>query len=635
MANVLILAANVGMAVGGYGGAERSLKLAESMPQHNVTVLMTSTGNDNKSITINNKLRLVHINEDARTNTLISTEAKRRYAGNLDIATYAMSDRLVRFKEELKRTLKTTDLVILDHVGAVSLIKGVQIDVPILYASHNCETSLAEQMYPRLKDNISKIREMEESIIGISDMITYCSHEDIDKMKSLFTVDVPTKYIPNGTDQRSFIRSDTSRSKSIIFIGSGHPPNVEAAQRLIPVARALPNFEFNIIGKCGNGLDRSMLPPNMRVLGHVSEDQMDDLFKNSFAFINPMLNGSGTHLKVMRAMSYGIPIISSDVGLRGFTPEEIDGTMVVANTDSEMVDAISNLGVPKVYRTFSSNTLKLAKSYYWDTIQADFCSAVDQMLDGVVLKPELILDKKKILIYSIVRDNAKYVDRYHKQLASIVSSFGSEYDFYLSIYENDSVDGTAQKLMAKDWSMFNGVSIITERIGTQSFGSVKAEERVKNLSFARNKAIEAAGFIDFVDYVLMTEGDNEFTTDSVSKLLKFGEKEKDFDVVSAVSIRNNGTHYDWWATRKTPIYQRGHSEIPRNFARLDYDKYFSTSNGLCLYNAEAFRKGARHGWINDATGLFDCEMVVLCQEFRKLGHDKIFINYQSKSHHDV
>jgi hypothetical protein len=130
----------------------------------------------------------------------------------------------------------------------------------------------------------------------------------------------------------------------------------------------------------------------------------------------------------------------------------------------------------------------------------------------------------------------------------------------------------------------------------------------------------------------MVEGDNRYTPEDVKSLLSFGDK-KEFDVVSAVSIRENGTHYDWWATRSTPMYKPGASEVPRNFKDLEYGEFYSTSNGLCLYKAEPFKKGARHGWINAKTNKFDCEMVVLCQEFRKLGYDKIFVNYQARSYH--
>jgi hypothetical protein len=221
--------------------------------------------------------------------------------------------------------------------------------------------------------------------------------------------------------------------------------------------------------------------------------------------------------------------------------------------------------------------------------------------------------------------------QYYDQLLSVVNSL-PEYEFYLSIYENDSVDKTKKELFSKDWSIFAGVSIISEDISTQYFNSVKDPVRVENLSNARNKAIEAGGFLNICDYVLMVEGDIRYTAADVKKLLTFEALEPDFDIVSTTSIRPNGSHYDMWATRTTPEYREGPT-LEDGWRQKTYGKYYSTSNGVCLYRTEAFRKGARHDWINKVTKEFDCEMVVLCQEFHRVGHDKIFIRYDAKSYH--
>ena len=73
--------------------------------------------------------------------------------------------------------------------------------------------------------------------------------------------------------------------------------------------------------------------------------------------------------------------------------------------------------------------------------------------------------KPTIFIYSIVRNESKYVDRYYKQIRQIVTSF-PEYSFLLSIYENDSTDGTPELLQAKDWSFLKDFSFISEKIMT-------------------------------------------------------------------------------------------------------------------------------------------------------------------------
>lgn len=237
--------------------------------------------------------------------------------------------------------------------------------------------------------------------------------------------------------------------------------------------------------------------------------------------------------------------------------------------------------------------------------------------------------KEKILIYSILRNTEDFFAKYYSQIKMIVEKF-QQYEFYLSIYENDSTDNTKHFLNIADWSFLKpeNVSIISENINTKFYGSVKDAARVENLSNARNKAIEAKGFLEKVDYVLMVEGDIRFNLIAIKKLLEFKLVEPDFDVVSAISLRKNKKHYDIWATRATPIYNKEYSDLDPDYKRKSYGKYYSTSNGLVLYRAKPFQEGIRHGWINKVTNEFDCEMVVLCQNFRKCGYNNIYINYK-------
>lgn len=623
------------MSRGGYGGAERSLKIAEAFPGHDVKVIMVSNESSNKTVRVRSGLEFIHVVEDRNTYAAISQTANRMYSGNNDVALYATHSRLVKTKATIRKFVTDgVDLIIVDHYGAAGLIKDLTIDVPIIYSSHNCETYLADQMYPQNHKIRDMVKTIEQEILDRSNAMIYCSKEDKEKIEAIYNYAKPSFYVPNGADeQKDLVVKDNHQSKDIIFIGSGHGPNVDAAKSLIQVALAMPEYRFNIVGNCGNGIDKASVPSNYIVHGFLSDQLMNLLFENSFAFINPVLSGSGTHLKIMRSLSYGLPVISSEVGLRGFTPEEIDGTMFIANTPDEMQQAINGIKNKDIHASVQKKTLALASDYYWEKIQAECKEQVEEFLGNKDVEvPEVFTEKEKVMIYSIVRNNGKTMDRYYQQIKSVVSSL-PEYEFYLSVYENDSTDDTKLKLFSKDWTFLSGVSIITENINTEHFGSVKDTERVQNLAKARNKAIEAAGFIDVCDYVLMVEGDNVWGPADVSRLLNFKNKEPNFDVVSGISLRDNGTHYDAWATRTTPIFREGVSEIPRNFRTLDYGKFYSTSNGLCLYRTEAFRKGARHGWMNDATGKSDCEMVVLCQEFHKLGHGNIFVDYNAISRH--
>ena len=242
------------------------------------------------------------------------------------------------------------------------------------------------------------------------------------------------------------------------------------------------------------------------------------------------------------------------------------------------------------------------------------------------------MSKPVIFVYSVIRNESQYLKRYHAQLKEMVKTF-PEYEFILSIYENDSNDGTPRMIAAMDWSFFSDFSFITETLKTQNYGSVKSKDRVRNLSIARNKAIEAKDFLGRADYIMMVESDMRFDMNTIRQILEFKKLEPDFDIVSGLTV-NNHPIYDSWATRKGPRFT-SHEEVRLYDTKSKpYDKYYATSNGVCLYRAEPFKEGARYGYVNPVTKKFDCDTVVVCQNFHKLGYDNIYIIHTAKIYHE-
>jgi hypothetical protein len=634
MANILIISSNLKNWNKNSGGVERTATLAEALVNHNVTFLCFAWDSSSEIKKINNNIKFIRPGAETPVMQKHKIRIAKDAKANHDVTKYLYKKYLKNFNKKVEELSLKADLVILDHFSAAPFIEDILGTVPILYNSHNAEITMANQLHP--EDNFVNeiVEKMERLAIEGSVAMTHCSEKDFKEMKAYYkAVPANSLYVPNGTVIRERINpKKRMRSKNIIFVGSGHPPNVLAAKKVIEIAKAMPSYNFIVLGGAGNGLDKRELPDNMSAPGVVSDAVLDSFFSDSLAFINPMSSGSGTHLKMMKALSYGIPIITSEMGARGFSEKEIKESMVVAETTDDYVKAIKSLSDLSLFNNLSINGFNTAKEYDWEKIKKDYAKFVDFVLNKnkTVKKPDTNSKRQKVLLYSIVRNIETKFDQYHQQIKKIVKAF-PEYEFYLSIYENDSVDRTKSRLHTTDWSFLNGVSIVTENINTDFYGSVKDPVRVENLSRARNKAIEAGGFLDKVDYVLMVEGDLAFSILSVKELFNFKHIKPNFDVVSAVSIRTNGTHYDWWATRTTPIYNPEKSQLDPDYDKKHYGEYYATSNGLVLYRAKPFQDGIRHGWINTVTKEFDCEMVVLCQNFRAKGYNNIYINYKART----
>ncbi len=633
MSKILIVSGNLRDWSKNSGGKERTATIAEALHDHDVTFFSFAWGQESMNTKLPNGIHQIQVGLDNRTLRKYKELIRGKAKANHDTAVELLKGDLAPVIKKIKQLASNSDLVILDHFSVSPLIESIT-DVPIIYNSHNAEIVMANQLYPENAEIIQIVEKMERIAIKNSIATTYCSTEDITKLEDYYGKINNSFYVPNGSLMHDRVDPiKRLRSKNILFVGSSHMPNIIAAKKIIDIARGMPDYNFLICGNAGYSLQYEEQPRNFKIMGHVDDNMLDKLFKESFAFINPMESGSGTHLKMMKALSYGIPILTSKVGARGFSEKEIKDCMLIAETTKDFVSIIKQLDNKNIYSTLSTNGFEHSKTYDWNKIKSDYANFINSILTNTSKIEEYKINnkKEKVLIYTIIRNRSSHVNKYYNQIKDIVENF-KDYEFYLSIYENDSDDGTKEKLFRQDWSFLSGVSIISENINTKYFESVKSGERVKNLALARNKAIEAGGFLDQVDYVMMIESDIDFDLSSVEKVLNFKKIEPNFSIVSTISIKNKRL-YDWWATRKQAKYLDEYP-LEDGYKKKPYDRYYSTSNGICLYRANPFQNGIRYGWINTVTKEEDCEMVVVCQLFAEYGYDNIYIIHNAEIYHD-
>jgi glycosyltransferase involved in cell wall biosynthesis len=632
MANILFLSSNPGIIAPAHGGSERANALLNSLSEHSVQLLVFSWQGQDESRVISDSINYTKIVADPMVARKELRHRKNFHGGSHDLTMQLFYGEIVRYRSKVKKLLVNADLVFVDQFAVSTLINGIDINVPIIYDSPNFELDLAKQRYPQDSLDIKITYEMEKTIAERADYLITCSQEDLDGIKKEYNVKAKGFVVKNGAwKPGGVVPGENVLSNDIIFVGSGHPPNNAAVENILKVAELMPEYTFSLIGDSSYIANNTQLS-NVKVLGKVDDGTLDVKFRDARAFLNPIEVGSGTHLKMTKAFAYNLPIVSSSVGARGFSDSVIEDAILIGNTTEEVVKQIKKLQDKSVYQQLCLGSEKSFKDYDWESILEDFRKTVREVVKEnniVSVNPK---EKEKVLIYSIIRNEVRFVNSYYENLKKIFYEL-KDYEFYISIYENDSTDGTKEKLLSKDWSIFPNVSIISEKIKTKNYGSIKDADRVKNLSIARNKAIEAAGFLDKVDYVMMIESDFRFDTNAVRSLLEFKNLEPDFDIVSTISIRSNNL-YDAWATRKGPEFVKGRQEIDADWRKTPYGKYYSTSNGICLYRAKPFQEGARYGWINAVTKEFDCDTVVVCQDFNERGYKNVYIMHNNPVYHE-
>lgn len=158
--------------------------------------------------------------------------------------------------------------------------------------------------------------------------------------------DKPVGVISNIHPLETATATEDRDHRSLVFIGWGkYDPNVDAvlyfAREVLPLILArVPNAKFQVIG---SGYPEEVLALNggaIEVLGFVPETA--PYLRSGHVSVAPLRFGSGVKGKIGEALSHGIPVVTTSIGLEGFglTPGE---NILVGDTPAAFADHVINL----------------------------------------------------------------------------------------------------------------------------------------------------------------------------------------------------------------------------------------------------------------------------------------------------
>ncbi len=248
---------------------------------------------------------------------------------SLDLFPYLCMHTDWHFKHILNS--QKTDILVCSHPWSSRAIsKGNGFF--LIYDAHNCEYILMGQILKKqvLKNFIlNQVRKTEEDLCRRSDLILACSSKEKEDFTDLYRVP-PDKIIiiPNGTNVKGGATKNklacrkglsiSAEDKVIIFIGEHYRPNIEAVRFIIRrIAPQLQEFKFLVVGGVSAAFNTEPLPPNIKLLGRVCDEELDMALAASDIAINPMFTGSGINIKMLDYMSYGLPVVTTKCGSRG------------------------------------------------------------------------------------------------------------------------------------------------------------------------------------------------------------------------------------------------------------------------------------------------------------------------------
>jgi glycosyltransferase involved in cell wall biosynthesis len=240
----------------------------------------------------------------------------------------------------------------------------------ILYYGHDLHYLRARKEYEiKKKTNLFhtfiKYYELETEIFELADEILYPSQEEIDLVKKGRVIQ---PYVYDDPPKREQL------GDGLIFVGGfKHSPNVDGIlwfiNEIFPlVLKEIPEMKLTIIGS-DIPLDITLASfkysQNIVIPDHfVTDPELAEYYKNARICIVPLRYGAGVKGKVVEAMYYGVPIISTNIGWQGMPivsgnddPEHFAGSIINVYNNPDSLSFLTKSFQEYIVNNFSKQTL--------------------------------------------------------------------------------------------------------------------------------------------------------------------------------------------------------------------------------------------------------------------------------------
>ena len=272
------------------------------------------------------------------------------------------------------------DLVIFEHLESLRLFKKIKPLFPlakIIFDAHNVDHLLLHSNAN--KRRLKNIRKAESTLYKKCDLVFTASVSDAEILRSFNKNKIQVAVIPNGIDveKNSYQLPDFNHNpKKIIFCGSlDYEPNQIGLMWFLnnvwkDIIKIYSTIILLVVGKGqpGDALMGSLKhDSNIEFIGEV--DEVIPYYRNAQCAIVPLLNGSGTRLKILEAMSLGVPVISTSIGAEGIHYKNGEN-IFISNERNEYLDIIDRLYKnDAIFISISRNANELVHNEYsWNVI---------------------------------------------------------------------------------------------------------------------------------------------------------------------------------------------------------------------------------------------------------------------------
>lgn len=247
---------------------------------------------------------------------------------------------------------KQFDVVVLDSLFTTCYLEDIKSisSAKILVRTHNVEGDLwlcyannssgLKSIY--LNKLAKDISHFEKEILSKADGILTITKDDADRFSQL-GITTEKHVCPVAIPSRDY--SAKYQHNKVYHLGSmDWEPNRESVDKLIEVWPTIRSrnsqAQLAIAGKHADQFYSSDSENGINVIGFV--DDPTEFAVSQGILVAPIHSGSGVRIKILEAMSIGIPVISTEIGAMGIDYKSTNCLRVI-QTDNELIDATLEL----------------------------------------------------------------------------------------------------------------------------------------------------------------------------------------------------------------------------------------------------------------------------------------------------
>jgi glycosyltransferase involved in cell wall biosynthesis len=291
---------------------------------------------------------------------------------------------------------RAADLVHVDILPLMQLLGANGERVPVVLNAHNVEHQLLRQratIEPRLpqrlflRSQVAKLMAFEREACRRASHVLACSADDADSLAAL-APETPISVVPNGVDverNRPAAGGTPDHPARVVFVGQmGWFPNRDGVQWFIRdilprILAVRPDAEFVLVGKSDGLRVPAPLRAHVRLPGFVED--LESAIHHADVYVVPLRTGSGTRLKVLEAMAFGKPIVTTHIGAQGIDLEP-GAEALFAHSAEDFAAAVLRLiaNPHEAARLGAAARAKAQRLYDWNTIGRQVVSIYSELL---------------------------------------------------------------------------------------------------------------------------------------------------------------------------------------------------------------------------------------------------------------